>query len=76
MNGAFAPALVDISFRLGLNALEEGNLERAVAEFSAGLAENEALFAPAVLQEVDHLVSHLVEAEPRDHVFGVAGLSE
>lgn len=63
LHGAFAPALVDISFRLGLNALDEGNLERAVAEFSAGLSENEALFAPAVLQEIDHLVSHLVEAE-------------
>lgn len=62
LHGAFAPALVDISFRLGLTALEEGNLERAVSEYGTGLSENEAMFAPAVLQEIDHVVSHLVEA--------------
>ena len=63
LNGAFAPALVDISFRLGLDALDEGNLERAVVEFSGGLSENEPLFAPALVQEIDHVISHLVEAE-------------
>lgn len=63
LNQAFAPALADISFRLGLSALEEGNLERALTEFGAGVTENPHLFAPAVLTEIEHLIAHLIEAE-------------
>lgn len=63
LHDAFAPALVDISFRLGLSALEDGNLERAVTEFSAALSENESLFAPPVANEIEHLISHLIEGE-------------
>lgn len=63
LNQAFAPALVDISFRLGLAALDEENLERALSEFNAGVSENPHLFAPAILNEVDHLIGHLIEVE-------------
>ncbi|NDD28011.1 MAG: hypothetical protein EB084_07070 [Proteobacteria bacterium] len=63
LDSAFAPAFVDVSFRLALAALEEGNLERSLQEFTTGLSESASLFSPAVVGEVEHLVSHLVAGE-------------
>lgn len=63
LNPAFAPALIDISFRLGIAALEEGNIGRALQEFQAGVRENPDLFAPTVMSEIDHMVIHLVRGE-------------
>lgn len=63
LNSAFAPALVDISFRLGVEAIEEGNLDRALQEFQAGVGENSALFAPGILAEIDHLLVQIIRGE-------------
>ncbi|MBM3461842.1 MAG: hypothetical protein FJX76_07045 [Armatimonadetes bacterium] len=63
LNGAFAPALVDISFRLGLQSIEDGGLDRALTEFRAGVDENPSLFAPAIMAEIDHLLVHIIRAE-------------
>jgi tetratricopeptide (TPR) repeat protein len=63
LNAAFAPALVDISFRLGLSALEDGNVERALQEFQAGTSENPHLFTPAIMSEIDHLLVHIIRGE-------------
>jgi tetratricopeptide (TPR) repeat protein len=63
LNQAFAPALVDISFRLGLEAVGEGNMERAMTEFGHGVSETPHFFAPGLLGELGHVLSQLVEAE-------------